>query len=94
MVKYTDPDNADEIRELLSSVGVKPDKWCCFLLNDCNDPSAVSGGSHWTLLIHGKILICAYNQLFVFRSISKGSVAIGSDDRHTSSALLARKFNF
>lgn len=53
MVKYTDAQSRDEIRELLKSVGVRSDKWCCFLLNDCNDPSAVSGGSHWTLLLHG-----------------------------------------
>jgi len=52
MVKYTDPNNSEEIKELLTSVGVKKDRWCFFLLNDCNDPTAVSGGSHWTLLIH------------------------------------------
>lgn len=41
------------LKMFIFSVGVKPDKWCCFLLNDCNDPTAISGGSHWTLLIHG-----------------------------------------
>jgi hypothetical protein len=57
MLKYTDPNNTAEIRELLTSVGVKPEKWCFFLLNDCNDPTAISGGSHWTLLVHGKLLL-------------------------------------
>ncbi|KAI6206824.1 hypothetical protein M3Y94_00958000 [Aphelenchoides besseyi] len=55
MVKYTNPESTDEIRELLQSVNVQPDKWCCFLLNDNSDPTAVSGGTHWTLLLHDPI---------------------------------------
>ncbi|KAI6221945.1 hypothetical protein M3Y99_01520800 [Aphelenchoides fujianensis] len=55
MLKYTNAEEPAEAAELLRSVGVSPDKYCAFLLNDNADPTAVSGGTHWTLLLHDPV---------------------------------------
>ncbi|CAD5218809.1 unnamed protein product [Bursaphelenchus okinawaensis] len=51
LIKYCDL-RRSEAQELLKSVGADKKKWTAFILNDNVDPTVVSGGCHWTLLMH------------------------------------------
>lgn len=55
MLKYTDVSSVDQIRELLSSVGVGSSKFCFFFVNDSTNPLIAGGGTHWTLLVHDPV---------------------------------------
>ncbi|KAI1729352.1 sentrin-specific protease 8 [Ditylenchus destructor] len=53
LIKYCD-ENEDN-SALFKDVGLSPEKWCFFILNDNADPNVAYGGSHWCLLLFDPI---------------------------------------
>ncbi|CAD5225866.1 unnamed protein product [Bursaphelenchus xylophilus] len=54
LIKHAGRRNS-ETQKLLESVEADKNKWTAFILNDNIDPTVVSGGCHWTLLVHDPI---------------------------------------